>query len=295
MRIAVTGASGFLGGHLVPALRAAGHDVVTLVRRAPSSSAEVRWDPAAGLIDTASLGRVDAAVHLAGVGIGDRRWSRRYKHEVIASRVQGTTTLARALAAMEPAPQVLVSASGIGYYGDTGPMLTDESGPSGTTFAAEVCRQWELAAAPAVEAGVRVVLARSAPVIARHGGAYGRLRLVLQTGLGGPLGSGRQYWSWITVDDEIRAMLFALDETSLHGPVNFCAPTPVTNAELMRACARALHRPALVPVPAFVLRIVLGEFAGELLIDQRIVPRKLLDAGFTFMHSDINAAARILA
>ena len=295
MRIAVTGASGFIGGHLVPALRGAGHDVVRLVRRAPTAADEVRWDPTTGTVDTHALGHVDAVVHLAGPGIGERRWTRRYKHELITARVQGTATIARTLAAMNPRPQVLVSVSGIGYYGDTGSNPVEESAPSGATFAAETCRRWEGAAAPAVEADIRVVHPRSAPVMARRGGAFGRLRLVLNSGLGGPLGSGRQYWSWITIEDEIRSMLFALEDAHLHGPVNFCAPTAVTNAELMRACARALHRPALVPVPAFALRIVLGEFANELLINQRVVPRKLLDAGFTFSHPDIDGAARTLA
>ncbi|HSF26501.1 MAG TPA: TIGR01777 family oxidoreductase [Actinomycetes bacterium] len=295
MRVAVTGASGFIGGHLVPALRTAGHDVVRLVRRAPSAPDEVSWDPQSGVVDTAALGRVDAAIHLAGAGIGDRRWTTGYKRTVIDSRVEGTSTLARALAAMDPRPAVLVSASGIGYYGETGPTPTDESGPLDDTFAAQVCQQWESAADPAREAGIRVVHPRSAPVIARRGGAYGRLRLVLRTGLGGPLGSGRQYWSWITLEDEIRAMLFALEQARLEGPVNFVAPNPVTNAELMRACARALHRPALVPVPAFALRLVLGEFATELLISQRIVPRKLLDAGFSFTHAEIDEAAKTLA
>jgi uncharacterized protein (TIGR01777 family) len=266
--------------------------VVRLVRRPASAPDEVRWDPAAGEIDEAALGHVDAAVNLAGAGVGDHRWTASYKRELMASRVDATSTIARALARMQPTPRVLVSASAVGWYGDTGREPVDETGAPGRTYLAEICRRWEQAAAPAADAGIRVVHPRSALIMAARGGAFGRLRLALLTGLGGPLGSGRQYWSWITIDDEVRALQFLLGHESLSGPVNLSAPVPVTNAEVTRACARALHRPALVPVPAVALRTVLGEFATEMLIDQRVEPARLKESGFRFEHPDIDTAAR---
>jgi len=290
MRIAVTGSSGLVGSALVRSLTADGHTVVRLVRRAASRPDEVRWDPRAGTVDTASLGPVDAAVHLAGAGIGDKRWTAAYKRELRDSRVLGTTAIARALAALDPAPRVLVSGSALGFYGDTGDRAVDETAPPGGGFLAEICTEWEAATAPALEAGVRVAHIRTGLVVARGGGAWGRMFPLVKAGLGGRLGSGRQYWSFISLADEVAAIRYVLDHDAIAGPVNLTAPHPVTNAEATKAMGRALHRPTLFAVPPFALRAVLGEFAGEILTGQRVLPRVLLDAGFTFEHPTIDTA-----
>lgn len=292
MKIAVTGASGFLGSALVPALRSDGHEVLRLVRRAGRAPDEVRWDPAAGQLDGSALRGVEAAISLAGAGVGDKRWRPAYKQVIRSSRVDTTSTLSRALAALDPPPRVLLSGSAIGYYGDTGARAIDESGPAGATFLAGVVRDWEAAARPAQDAGIRVVFLRTGLVMDSSGGAFARLFPLLRLGLGGPLGSGRQYWSWITLADTIRAMLFLLADDTLEGPVNLTAPEPVPNRELVRALGRAMHRPTLVPAPRPALRLVVGEFAGEILLSQRVLPRRLLDAGFAFESPDIATAAR---
>lgn len=290
MRIAVTGSSGLVGSALVRSLKADGHDVVRLVRRTASRPDEVRWDPRAGTVATASLGTVDAAVHLAGAGIGDKRWTTAYKRELRDSRVLGTTAISRALAAMEPAPRVLVSGSALGVYGDTGDRTVDETSPPGTGFLAEICTEWEAATAPALEAGIRVAHIRTGLVVARGGGAWGRMFPLVKAGLGGRLGSGRQYWSFISLADEVAAIRHVLDHDTIAGPVNLTAPHPVTNAEATKAMGRALHRPTVFAVPPFALRAALGEFAGEILTGQRVLPRVLLNAGFTFEHPTIDTA-----
>lgn len=293
MRVAVTGATGLIGSHLVPALRASGHDVVRLTRHAPSEPEDVRWDPAAGSIDPA-LGHVDAAVNLSGANVGAKRWTDEYKRVIHDSRVDSTRTIARALAAMDPTPTVLVSASAIGYYGDTGETAVDEDAPSGDTFLAGACRDWEAAADPARDAGIRVVNPRTGLVMAPDEGAFGRMLPLFKLGLGGPLGSGRQYWSWVTLEDEVRALVWALEHPEVSGPVNVTGPVPVTNAEVTRALARALSRPAVLPAPAFALRAALGEFASEVLASQRVLPRRLRDSGFSFTAPDIDAAVSSL-
>lgn len=288
----MTGASGLIGTALVPHLRRRGHDVVRLVRRAPAAADEVRWEPGApGGVDLAGLGHLDAAVHLAGAGVGDRRWTPAYKREIVASRVDGTTTLARALAAMHPRPAVLVSASAIGFYGDTGERPVDESAPQADTFLAGVVRAWEAAADPARAAGIRVVHPRTGLLLSPRGGALGRLLPLLRLGLGGPLGSGGQFWSWITMADEVAALTFLVERDGLAGPVNLTAPHPERNRDVVAALAHALRRPAVLPVPAAALRLVLGEFAGEVLASQRVLPAALSGAGFTFRHPGIGAAA----
>lgn len=291
MKIAITGSSGFLGTALVPALRSDGHEVLRLVRRQPRAPDEIRWDPAAGQLDPVALRGVDAAISLAGAGVGDKRWTPARKQVILCSRVDSTSTLSRALATLDPAPRVLLSGSAIGFYGDTGDRMVDESGPVGSSFLAGVVRDWEAAAQPTADAGIRVAFLRTGLVMDRSGGAFARLFPLLRLGLGGPLGSGRQFWSWITLADTVRAMRFLLPDGAPAGPVNLTAPEPVSNRELVRELGRAMHRPALLPAPTPALRIVIGEFAGEILRSQRVLPRRLLDAGFSFESPDIATAA----
>jgi uncharacterized protein len=289
--VVVSGSHGLIGSALVPALTAAGHRVRRLVRGSPGPG-EVAWDPEAGTVDAGGLAGADAAVHLAGVGIGDKRWTTTQKQRIRDSRVKGTGTLARALAGLPTPPAVLVSGSAVGYYGDRGDeVLTEASGP-GEGFLAEVVRDWEEAAAPAAEAGVRVVHTRTGIVQAAHGGALARQLPMFRLGVGGPLGPGRQWVSWVSLDDEVGAIVHALTTESLRGPVNLCAPEPTTSAGLAKAIGKALHRPALVPVPRFALSLVVGRQMTEemVLASQRAVPEKLLASGYRFRHPDIAAA-----
>ena len=271
MKIAVTGASGLMGSALVPSLRADGHEVLRLVRRTAAAPDEVTWDPVAGTVDLAGLAGTDAVVHLAAAGIGDHRWTDSYKREVLDSRRLGTGAIARAVAALDPAPSVLVSASAMGYYGNTGDVAVDETGPKGTGFASDVVEAWEQAADPAREAGVRVVHPRTGLVVAAKGGAWGRMLPLFRLGLGGRLGSGRQWWSFISITDQVAALKTLID-SDLAGPVNLTTPHPATNAEVTKAMGEALHRPTLLPVPSFALRTVLGEFSSEVLSSSRVLP-----------------------
>jgi hypothetical protein len=295
VKVVVSGASGLIGSALLPLLRADGHDVVRLVRRPPTAADEVQWDPAAGEIDMAGLDGVEAAVHLSGAGVGDARWTARYKQKIRASRVDSTSTLSRALAELSPRPRVLVSASGVGWYGDTGDTPVDETGAPGSTFLASVVRDWEAATAPAEQAGVRVAHLRTGLVVADRGGAFGKLWPLFRLGLGGRLGSGRQWWSWVHIDDQVGACRFLLARDDIEGPVNVTAPTPVTNADLTKALGRAVRRPTPWIVPAPALRLGLGEFADELLISQRVLPGRLEKAGFDFAYPDIDSAAAAAA
>ncbi len=292
MRIAVSGASGFIGRHLVPVLEQRGHAVLRLVRRPPAGPAEIAWNPATGEIDAGALQGVDAVVNLAGAGIGDHRWTDAYKREIRDSRVQGTSLLARTLAELDPRPGVLVNASAIGWYGDTGDRAVDESAPAGVGFLADVVRDWEAATAPAAEAGVRVAFVRTGLVVARDGGAWARLFPLFSLGLGGRMGSGRQYWSWISLRDEIAAIAFVLEHGSISGPVNLTGPQPVTNAEVAATMGRVLSRPALLPVPAFALQIALGEFSSDVLSSARVMPAALESAGFAWQDRTIEDAIR---
>ncbi|MEV0964925.1 TIGR01777 family oxidoreductase [Streptomyces sp. NPDC049910] len=296
MRIAVTGASGLIGSALVRSLRGegagGGHEVVRLVRRPPRAADEVRWDPARQFVDTAGLIGCEAVVHLAGAGVGDRRWSEEYKRKIRDSRVLGTAAIAEAVASLEEPPRVLVCGSAIGYYGDTGDRAVDESAPPGEGFLPRVCEEWEAAAAPAEEAGVRVAFARTGLVVAREGGAWGRLFPLFRAGLGGRLGSGRQFWSFISLQDEVAALRHIVATDTLSGPVNLTAPEPPTNREVTAAMGRVLNRPTLLTVPPFALRVFLGEFAEDVLGSQRVVPGKLLDSGFSFSHPSIDEAIR---
>jgi uncharacterized protein (TIGR01777 family) len=294
MRVAVTGSGGLIGTPLVTRLHSAGHDVVRLVRRRPRARDEVFWDPARDEIDLRGLGGVDAAVHLAGAGVGDHRWTEEYKRAIHDSRVDGTRTLVRALLAQQNPPQALVSGSAVGFYGSRGNEELAEESPGGQGFLADVVRDWEAATEPASQAGIRVVLARTGLVLSPQGGALGRMLPLLKLGLAGPLGNGRQWWPWITLDDEIAALEFLL-AGDLSGPVNLAAPNPARNRDLTAALGRALRRPTLIPVPAPALRLVLGEFADDVLASQRVRPRRLLEAGFRFRHPTVDDAAAWVA
>lgn len=290
MKVVLTGASGLLGTALTASFRDDGHEVVRLVRRPPSSPDEASWDPAAGTVDLAALRGADLVVHLAGAGLGDRPWTPAHKREVMDSRVSGTTTIARAVA--EAGVPTLLSASGVGYYGNPGDQVVDESSPAGTGYLAEVARRWEESTAPAVQAGARVVLLRTAVVLSGRGGAYGRLLPLFRLGLGGRLGSGRQWWSWVALDDYVRAVRFLAAQPEHSGPFNVAAPQPLTNAEMTAAMARVLHRPALLRVPGVALRLPLRDFATDLLGGQRVVPRRLTEAGFRFTLPEFEPALR---
>jgi uncharacterized protein len=289
MRIAVAGSSGFLGSRLVGKLRADGHEVVRLVRRPPRDPSEARWDPAGRVLDPTVLSTVDAAVNLAGVNVAGR-WTGAYRRRIRDSRVDSTATLAHALAAAEPRPGVLLNASAIGYYGDTGDRPVDEQSPPGEGFLADVCRAWEAATAPAEDAGVRVVHLRTGLPLDPGGGLLKPMLLPFRLGLGGPLGNGRQYWPWISMPDWLGAVRFLLDRADLAGPVNLTAPQPVTNAEFTRALGGVLHRPAVLPVPAPALRLALGGFASEALGSRRVLPAVLNRSGYAFQHRDVTAA-----
>lgn len=290
MRVAVTGASGLIGSALVPALRAQGHEVIRLVRRAPAAPDEVRWDPTTGDVDLAGLAGVEGIVHLAGAGVGDHRWTDAYKAEILNSRVQGTDTIARAAAALDPRPAVLVSGSAIGFYGDTGDRAVDESAPQGAGFLADVVADWEAAAAPAIDAGIRVPFARTGLVVSSKGGAWKRILPIFKAGLGGRIGSGKQYWSYISLRDEVAALIALLTDERYAGPVNLTAPEPVTNSEVTKAMGEVLGRPTLLPVPGIALKVALGEFSSDVLGSQRVVPGVLEGTGFTWSDPSIASA-----
>ncbi|MEU9401942.1 TIGR01777 family oxidoreductase [Streptomyces sp. NPDC048242] len=291
-RIAVAGASGLIGSALVRSLRGDGHEVVRLVRHEPRGGDEVRWDPERQTVDAAGLSGCDVVVNLAGAGVGDKRWTPEYKRLIRDSRVLGTATLAEAAAALPEPPRVFVNGSAIGYYGDTGDRITDESAPPGDGFLPSVCEEWEEAAAPVRDAGVRTVFVRTGLVVASGGGAWGRLFPLFKAGLGGRLGDGRQYWSYIALHDEVAAIRHLIDRADLSGPFNLTAPDPLTNQEITEAMGRVLHRPTPFPVPAAVLRAVLGEMAGDVLGSQRVVPRRLLESGFAFAFPGIEDTIR---
>lgn len=290
MRVTVTGSSGLIGSALVQSLREDGHDVVRLVRREPARDDEARWSPADGCVDKDSLEGADAVVHLAGAGVGDRPWTRAYQRKIRDSRITGTRTLAEAIAAAHPRPRVLVCGSAIGYYGDTGGQEVDEKSPMGRGFLAALVRDWEAAAGPAREAGVRVVHPRTGVVLTREGGIVGRTLPLFRLGLGGPLGDGRQWTSWISIADQVAALRFLIDH-EIDGPVNLTAPNPVTNEAYTQALGRVLHRPVRLAVPKFALRASLRGFADEgPLISQRVLPHRLGDAGFRFAHERVEDA-----
>ncbi|MFD8599449.1 TIGR01777 family oxidoreductase [Kitasatospora sp. NPDC059646] len=293
MRIAVTGSTGLIGSALVDSLVGDGHEVLRLVRRRSRTGPQadgtvgVGWNPLLMQIDGAALEGVDAVVHLAGAGVGDRRWSDAYRREIRDSRVLGTETLAAALARLKTPPEVLVSASAVGWYGQTGDQVIDEQSPSGSDFLSTVCQEWEDAARPAADAGIRVVHPRTGLVLDPKGGAGARLLPLFRLGLGGRLGSGRQYWSLISLADEVAALRFLIGRRELSGPVNLTGPEPVSNAELTAELSEQLGRPAVFAVPEWALRAVLGEMAVEVVGSHRVVPKALVEAGFEFEHPDL--------
>ena len=291
-RVAISGASGLIGGALSAFLRARGDEVVHLVRRQPRTSYEVGWDPASRTLDPGDLSGLTAVVHLAGAGVGDHRWTPAYKQQILASRVNGTATIATALADLGE-PIALVSGSAIGAYGDRGEEILSEDSETGPGFLADVVRAWESATKPAQDAGLRVVHARTGLVLTPDGGAMERVLPLARFGLAGPLGSGRQYWSWITLHDELRALAHLIDQ-DLAGPVNLVSTKPLRQAEVMKVLGEVLGRPAVLPAPALALKLILGEFASDILASQRVLPSVLTASGFVFDHDTIESAMRWL-
>jgi uncharacterized protein (TIGR01777 family) len=288
-QVAVTGSSGLIGSALVGQLRADGFEVKKIVRRPVRNNDEVFWNPNIGEIDLTALSQVDAIIHLAGVGVGDKRWSAAYKSEILNSRLLGTTTIATAAKTL--GVKKFISASAIGYYGETGNRSVSESDRGGEDFLSVVCREWEAAADLAID--IPTIKLRTGLVLDPTGGALGRMMPIFKFGLGGKLGNGKQWWSWITLHDEIRAIMFLLN-SKITGPVNLTSPNPVTNQEFTAALARALSRPAIFPAPAFALRVALGGFSSEILGSKKIVPKVLTDAGFEFDYPHISAALTAL-
>lgn len=296
MKIAVSGASGLIGSALLPALRADGHEVLVLVRRTPRTADEHRWDPQHRRIDPDLLADVDAVVNLGGTPIRPRPFTAGYKERLLRSRIDATTTISEALAAAVAAdrgrPRVLLSSSAVGYYGDTGSRPVTEQDPAGTDFLAQVCAQWEAATSRAEAAGVRVARLRTGLVLDQQAMLLQVLGRVTRLGLGGRLGSGQQYWPWISLTDEIGAIRHLLT-ADVSGPVNLTGPAPVTNAEFTRELARQVHRPAVIPVPGFVIDLALGEFGrSSVTAGQRALPVRLQESGYEFTHPDLASALR---
>jgi uncharacterized protein (TIGR01777 family) len=296
MHVLVSGASGFVGSALVPALTAAGHPVTRLVRSTPRpGQAEIPWNPATRSIGTPALEGLDAVVHLAGDNLASGRWSAAKKASIRKSRVQGTALLCEALAQLVRPPKVLLSASAIGYYGDRGAAILREESPPGTGFLAEVCQAWEAATAPAVQRGIRVVYLRFGMVLSAAGGALAKMLTPFRLGIGGVVGTGQQYMSWIALDDALGVIQHALSTETLHGPVNVVAPQAVTNQEFTTTLGTVLRRPTRLPLPAFAARLVFGEMADALLLaSTRVAPARLIAAGYTFHHPTLAEALQHL-
>jgi len=294
MRVLVSGASGLIGSALCEAFRQRGDDVAKLVRKEWSSSGnEILWDPAAPYLERGKIEGFDAAIHLSGENVGSGRWTERKKGEIIESRIRTTRLLARTFLELESPPKSWVVASATGFYGNCGDRRLDEDEACGETFLAEVCRQWEDASHPARDKGIRVINTRFGLVMGGRKSPFTRMLLPFKLGLGGPVGPGTQYLSWITLHDAVRALLHVLATPSFEGPVNVVSPNPVRNKEFVSSLGRALNRPAVLPLPAFAARLLLGEMADDLLLaSQRVIPRKLLESGFTFEYPELEQAIR---
>lgn len=294
MHVAITGASGMVGAALAPLLTTGGHQVTKFTRKKAGVN-EARWDPESGTIDTNALAASDAVVHLAGDNIAEGRWNRAKKQRILDSRVKGTRLIAESLAKLPTPPRVLVCASAIGYYGNRGDELLDETSTSGEGFLADVCRQWEAACQPARDAGIRVVNVRFGVILSPQGGALAKMLFPFKTGGGGIVGSGKQYWSWIALEDVVGAVHHALLTDSLSGPVNVVSPQPVTNYEFTKTLGRVLNRPTILPLPGFAARLVLGEMADELLLaSQRVRPKRLEETNYAFRYPELEPALRAM-
>ena len=293
MNVLISGATGLLGTALARELEAGGH-AVTRLTRSPGSAGDVGWDPEAGRID-GDLAGTEAVVHLAGESIAEGRWTPEKKRRILESRRKGTSLLAESIAALPTPPSVMVSTSADGYYGDRGAEILTEDSGTGTGFLAEVCREWEAAADPAREAGIRVVHPRTGIVLTPKGGALRRMLPIFKLGLGGRVGGGRQYWAWVSLDDVVGSFLHALTNQAVSGPVNVCSPNPATNAEFTKTLGRVLNRPTVFAVPAPAARLALGGVADELLLaSKRMVPARLQETGYGFRHPDLEGALRHL-
>ena len=295
MKVAVSGSTGLVGSAVVKRLSAEGHEILRMVRREASGTGEVRWDPAGEKTDIASYSGIDGFVHLAGENIAGGRWTEKMKQKIRDSRVPATRKLCEGLATLEHKPQVLVCASAIGYYGEGGDAILDESSPAGEGYLAEVCKDWEAATQPAADAGIRVVNLRIGVILSPDGGALKQMLTPFKLCVGGKVGSGKQYWSWVALDDVVGAIAFALMHEQLSGPANATSPNPVTNLEFTKVLGKVLGRPTIFPMPAFAAKLALGEMAEELLLtSSRIVPKKLEAAGYQFAYADLEKALRHL-
>jgi uncharacterized protein (TIGR01777 family) len=294
MKILITGSTGLIGSALVPALTRDGHEIIRLVRSRERDMADaIYWRPSAGEIDREYLEGFDAVIHLAGKNLSAGRWNKKLKKQIYDSRTNGTRLLADTLANLVEKPSVLISANAVGYYGDRGDDILTENDPPGEGFLPDVCKAWQDGLQPAKKAGIRTVVLRIAPVISARGGALAKMLPVFKLGLGGKLGSGRQYMSWVALDDITEIVRLALEDSSLQGPINATSPHPVTNYEFTKTLGRVLHRPTIFPVPAFALRLLFGQLADEgLLASQRVHPAKLLDHGYEFRYPNLGEALR---
>lgn len=293
-RVLITGASGLVGSHLGQELRRGGHTVVPMSRSAPSDGSEaIVWKPNEGELDPADLEGADVIVHLAGESIAAARWTEKKKQAIRDSRVNGTTLLSGAIARMQRKPAVLICASAIGIYGSRGDEMLDETSDAGDSFLADVCKQWEAACQPAREAGVRVVNARFGMVLSGDGGALKAMLTPFRMGVGGVVGDGLQWWSWVSLADAVRAITFAMDHEKMDGPMNVVSPNPATNREFTKALGKVISRPTILPLPAFAAKMMMAEMADELLLaSARVQPRRLLEAGFEFHHAELEPALR---
>ncbi|MFX0594515.1 TIGR01777 family oxidoreductase [Melissospora conviva] len=294
MRILMAGASGFLGTRLADRLTADGHEITRLVRREPRGAGEIEWQPSTGNLDPAVVAAADVVINLAGAGVGDKRWTEAYRRTIRSSRVDSTATLATAIAGLPAAdrPKALLNSSAVGWYGDTGDRPVEEDAPAGEGFLADVCRVWEAATGPAEDAGVRVVRLRTGLPLEKSGGLLKPMLLPFKLGIAGRLGSGRQWIPWMSMPDWLEAMVFLL-ESDIAGPVNLVGPNPVTNAEFTRELSAALHRPAVIPIPAVALKVALGGFSTEALSSTRVLPGVLRRRGFTFRHPELAETLRL--